>query len=178
MPKPAIIIVPGAFHRPIHYQRLVEHLSKAGFDALAVEMPSVNSSPPRPDWTADANAVREAIVKFLDKGQDVITVAHSFGGVAMSEGVQGLGLEQRVKSGFQTGVRKLVYMCAVALPKGQTHLGQIAPVTEEEIEASKEQQRFAEENGGMGFNEVSSLETCLSGWSLVMLTGYRKELWL
>lgn len=72
----------------------------------------------------------------------------------MSEAVKGLGKEERQKQGYATSVLRLVYMCAMALPKGQTHVGQIKPVTPEEEEREKKQKEYAEENGGMQFTNV------------------------
>lgn len=167
MPNPAIIIIPGAWHTPRHYARLITHLSNHNYSATAVALPSVNSSPPLPTWEEDAHAVRHAITERLDLGQDVIAVAHSFGGVAMSEAVKGLGKEERQKQGYATGVLRLVYMCAMALPKGQTHVGQMRPVTPEEEEREKKQKEYAEKNGGMQFTDVlphpflfSTFQTC------------------
>ena len=140
MAKPVIVIVPGAWHRPQHYQRLIARLTKVGYEAVGVNMPSVDSSPPHKSWDQDAQAVRKVIMKYLDAGDDVITVAHSFGGVAMSEAIKGLGRQDRERDGFQSAVIRLVYMCAMALPKGQSHLGQLVPTTPEEEEMEKKDQ--------------------------------------
>lgn len=156
MSNPAIIIIPGSWHIPRHYARLTTHLSNHNYSATAVALPSVNSSPPLQTWEEDAQAVRQAIMEKLGLGQDVVAIAHSFGGVAMSEAVKGLGKEERQKQGFDTGVLRLVYMCAMALPKGQTHVGQIKPVTPEEEEREKAQKELAEKNGGMQFTNVQS----------------------
>ncbi|KAL4782687.1 hypothetical protein BJX76DRAFT_358741 [Aspergillus varians] len=97
-------------------------------------MPKTTPQPPSPlaTWTEDARAARAAITHELDAGRDVIAVAHSFGGIAMSEAVRGLGKEDRRKTGRDPGMLRLVYMCAMALQKSQAHVGQMAPVTAEE----------------------------------------------
>lgn len=123
-----------------------------------------------PQLDKDAQAVRRAIMANLDTGHDVVAVAHSFGGVAMSEAVKGLGKEARNKQGLPGGVLRLVYMCAMALPEGQTHLGQLQPRTPEEEELERKRQEYGEKHGGMKFTEVCTYSvyfSCL--WSLMRI---------
>jgi thioesterase domain-containing protein len=140
MPKPVIVIVPGAWHRPKHYQKLIDALGTVGYTAVGITMPSVDSSPPHASWDQDAAEVRRVIMEYLDAGKDVIAVGHSFGGVAMSEAVKSLGKGDR--QGLQGAVIRLVYMCAMALPEGQTFLGQMVPATPEEEEIEKQKKSF------------------------------------
>jgi hypothetical protein len=72
----------------------------------------------------------------------------------MSEAVKGLGKEAREKQGLKTGVVRLVYMCAMAMPEGQTHVAQIAPVIPEEEEIERHRQELMKEYGAMKFTEV------------------------
>ncbi|KAF9893552.1 hypothetical protein FE257_010864 [Aspergillus nanangensis] len=157
MSKPVIVIVPGAWHRPEHYQRLVDELAKTGYEAEAVTMPSVDSNPPFKSWDQDAAAVRRVITKYLDAGRDVIPIAHSFGGVSMSEGVKGLGKTVREGQGQHTGVKRMIYMCAMALPKGQSHITQMKPVGAEEEELERERQEAMAKYGGITFTEDGAM---------------------
>ncbi|OOO13791.1 hypothetical protein OAory_01023860 [Aspergillus oryzae] len=155
--NPTIVIVPGSWHCPKHYKYLIDGLAKFNYEAVGVTLPSVNSSPPHASWDQDAQAVREVILKSLDNGNDVIAVAHSFGGVAMSEAVKGLGKEAREKQGLKGGVVRLIYMCAMALPEGQTHVGQIQPQTPEEEELERQRQELQAKYGGMRFTEDGAM---------------------
>lgn len=152
--SPAVVIVPGAWHCPQHYQHLINQLAKFNYTAIGVILPSVNSSPPLASWDQDAQAVRQVIMENLDAGKDVIAVAHSFGGIAMSEAVKSLGKEAREKRGLKQGVLRLVYMCAMALAEGQTHLGQTKPRTPEEEELERQRQEYGEKHRGMQVIEV------------------------
>lgn len=156
MPNPTIIIIPGSWHVPAHYKRLITALSAQNYRALAIPLPSVNSSPPLSTWEEDALAIRKAIMDELGAGRDVIALAHSFGGVAMGEAVKGLGKGDRMRdgSGVQTGVIGLVYMCAMALPKGQSHVGQMVPVGAVEEEIEKERNEYGAKHGGVSMTEV------------------------
>lgn len=162
MPIPTIIIIPGAWHTPAHYTKLITALTAQiqNVTAFAISLPSLNSRPPLPlpkSWKEDADAVRAAIIGELDAGRDVIALAHSYGGVVMGEAVKGLGKGKRVEDELGTrsgGVVGLVYMCAMALPRGQTYVGQMVPVGAEEEEIERERNEYAAKKGGVRMTEV------------------------
>lgn len=154
MPNPTVVIVPGAWHRPAHFQVLIDELAKVHYDTVGVTLPCVDSSPPLPSWDQDAQAIRKVILEKLDAGKDVITLAHSFGGISMSEAVKGLGKKEREAQGLKGGVIKLIYMCAMALPEGQTHLGQMVPASPEEEEIERQNQEMQAQFGGMEVTAV------------------------
>ncbi|KAA8641981.1 hypothetical protein EYZ11_004253 [Aspergillus tanneri] len=154
---PAIIITPGAWHTPRHYQRLIDRLSQHNYPAIGVRLPSVNSSPPLHTWEQDAQAVRGAIMEKLNGGLDVVAVSHSFGGIIMSEAVKGLGKASRQKQGFSTGILRLVYMCSMAIPQGQTHVGQMKAITPEEEKQEKRRRQEADISGGMRYTKDGAI---------------------
>ncbi|KAK9853462.1 Alpha/beta hydrolase family-domain-containing protein [Penicillium brevicompactum] len=158
MSNPSIVIVPGAWHRPAHFQGLIDDLAKVNYEAVGVTMPSVDSSPPLPSWDQDAQAVRQVIMERLDSGKDVVVLAHSFGGIAMSEAAKGLGKKERAAQGLQGGIIRLIYMCSMALPKGQSHIGQLTPQTPEEEELEKQRQELEAKFGGMEITAEGALK--------------------
>ncbi|GAD95939.1 hypothetical protein ANI_1_1316164 [Paecilomyces variotii No. 5] len=141
MSKPVIVLTPGAWHRPEHYKYVIEDLQKLGYEAVGVTLPTVDSNPPLTSWDKDAEAVRMEILKHLDAGKDVIAIAHSYGGLVMSEGVKGLGKKAREEQGQKTGVLKLIYMCAVASQEGKTFAELTKAETEEEIAFDMQRQK-------------------------------------
>ncbi|KAJ5939105.1 alpha/beta-hydrolase [Penicillium verhagenii] len=157
MSKPVIVIVPGAWHRPKHYQKLIDALAVIGYEAVGVTMPCVDSSPPLPSWDQDAAEVRRVIMEYLNAGRDVITIAHSFGGVAMSEAVKGLGRDDRNKQGSSSAVIRLVYMCAIMMPKDQNFFGQMAPATPEEEVAEAQRKSFNSQHAQMSTTEDGAM---------------------
>lgn len=91
-PKPHVIIVMGSFQTPWHYSFLPAALQKAGYEATIVQLPSTGGWTPVPDALAkDVAAVRGAVTAQIEKGNDVIVVAHSQGGVGASGALEGLG---------------------------------------------------------------------------------------
>ncbi|CAI7675410.1 unnamed protein product [Penicillium manginii] len=157
MTKPAIVIVPGSWHRPQHYHYVIDGLKKLRYEAEGVDLPSIDSSPPHSTWENDAEEVRRVISKYLDAGKDVITLAHSFGGIAMSEAVKGLGKNDREKKGLVSSVRQLIYMCAMALPKGQSYATQMVPATPEEEALEKQRNELQEKHGGIQIQPDGSM---------------------
>jgi hypothetical protein len=73
--RPAIIFVPGAFHRAKVYDQVISHLTPSGYDHLeAIDLPSVGQVVGR---DRDIEAVRAAIVEQIDAGRDVLLVGNS-----------------------------------------------------------------------------------------------------
>jgi pimeloyl-ACP methyl ester carboxylesterase len=139
MSKPVIVLVPGAWHRPQHLHKVIDGLEKSGYEAYGVALVSVDSKPPVTSWDKDAEAVREVIVRNLDADKDVIVIAHSYGGMVMSEAVKGLGKKAREEQGLKAGVLRLIYMCAIAPRKGETLQDKTKPATEEEANLAQQQ---------------------------------------
>lgn len=119
-PKPAFVIVPGAWHAPACFEPTTSVLkSKYGYSTTTVELPSVGSElrglPPPQNWDQDVAAVREAISSHLNEGHDVVLVAHSYGGCPASEAAKGLDKWSR---GDKPGIIRLVWIASFALRIG------------------------------------------------------------
>jgi dienelactone hydrolase len=121
--KPTIIIVHGAWHRPIHFQHLSEALTSHGYKVVTPALPSVDKAPEHitPDSQADIEAVRGAILAELDGADgpnDVILVPHSYGGIPASGAVRGLDPQSRASAGKLTSVRAIAAITSFILPEG------------------------------------------------------------
>lgn len=111
--KPTIVFVTGAWHLPHLYAPLIDPLKAAGYSVLAPSLPSVGGI--YDDFIEDVNVVREAVQSAIDKGNDVVVLMHSSGGVIGSEAVA--GLSKREQPTGKHGVVRLVFLCAFALPE-------------------------------------------------------------
>jgi pimeloyl-ACP methyl ester carboxylesterase len=127
MAKPTILIVPGSFAPPTIYDELVRLLKAKGHPAVAVQLPSTSKRMPLAPATMfeDADVIKRAAEALINLGREVIVVAHSYGGVPMTQGLVGVP------------VSKIVYLTAIVPKMGQTNpeaLGQkqeeMPPVTE------------------------------------------------
>lgn len=126
-----IVIVPGAWHSPEHYELLAERLQQAGHPTVSVTLKSVGAEEPLEDFWPDVEAIRAEISKIADAGQEIVVVAHSYRGIPSSQAIEGLDIESRKAAGKSGGVVHLVYLAAFCVPEGGslsgTFGGQDAP---------------------------------------------------
>ncbi|OLN88645.1 hypothetical protein CCHL11_01691 [Colletotrichum chlorophyti] len=120
--KPVIVLAPGAWHSPEHFQDIRDELHQRGWSTKSVRYPSVGAEPPKKGMLDDAAAVRTLLQELVDQGRQVILVAHSYGGVVCAEAVNGLGYKQRAKENKPGGVILFLYLAAFVAPKGQSIL--------------------------------------------------------
>ena len=116
--KPTIVIVPGAWHTPAHFDPLTSRLEKAGYTVHVVSLPSIGDNPTTTDFNSDVALIATTIQNAADQGEEVIVVVHSAGGVTGSEAVQNLTKSDRRNSEKEGGVVRMVYLCAFAAPEG------------------------------------------------------------
>ncbi|PGH19700.1 hypothetical protein AJ80_03855 [Polytolypa hystricis UAMH7299] len=112
--KPTIVFVPGAWHTPAGYDKLLPLLHAAGYATTAVDLPSVGASPGVPDFSADVTAIRNTVSGLVELlGRDVVVVSHSYGGVPATEALRGLSKQDQRAQGGKGGVVGLAYVAAI-----------------------------------------------------------------
>ncbi|EPE30397.1 alpha/beta-Hydrolase [Glarea lozoyensis ATCC 20868] len=117
--KPTFLIVPGAWHPSSAYQILADQLNAANCTAVIATHPSLNSKEPSSVTCAqDAQAVRSVLLSLLDKNEDVVVVAHSYGCVTGSGAAYGLSKASRAKAGKRSGVIGIVCIAGFLLHGG------------------------------------------------------------
>jgi alpha-beta hydrolase superfamily lysophospholipase len=116
--KPVIAIVQGAWHRAIHYQGLVQSLTNNGFTVLQPDNVTAGKDEDIKGKTHldDVEAIRKSLQPLLDKGQRIILVCHSYGGIPGSAAVEGYQVHEREAKGLPGGISHVVYIAAFALP--------------------------------------------------------------
>jgi alpha-beta hydrolase superfamily lysophospholipase len=123
--KPSLVFCPGAWHLPSCFTPTVDLLSAAGYNTSLVSLPSVGSElrgeEPLQNWDADVAAVRATVLSHVNRGEDVVLIVHSYGGLVGSEAAKGLDRKNRDKPG-QGAIVAMVYLAALALDVGQSIL--------------------------------------------------------
>lgn len=114
--KPAIVLIPGAWHTPEGFTPLITLLSIAGYPCIPVSLPSTGAHPSHPDFSKDVAHVRNIVTTLVEAGKDVVLVMHSGGGIPGSESVRSLSKSERQNEGKEGGVIRLVYI-GILLPK-------------------------------------------------------------
>ena len=136
MSKPSILLIPGSFALPSFYHEVVDAVAK-DYSIKALHLPSVGLAPktPRegapPSMYDDAAFIAKEAEKLADEGKDVILVAHSYGGIPVSESTKGLSKEERKASGKKGGIVHLAYMTVLLPAVGMSAVGLLADVPAE-----------------------------------------------
>ncbi|KAK0384045.1 hypothetical protein NLU13_8134 [Sarocladium strictum] len=107
-----VIFVPGAWHPARTFQAVGDHLERAGLNIDYVDLPSVGAEQPLTDFTKDVEAIRERITLAASKGQKVILVAHSYGGIPSAEALSAFGADG--------AVAHFVLCCSFIIPKDKS----------------------------------------------------------
>lgn len=118
-PKPTIVLVPGAWHKPEAFQPLTSLLESAGYTCIGVDLASVGAKTPLEGTKEDIEAIKNVITPEVEADRDVVVLMHSYGSVPAGEAVKGLDQASRRKDGGRGGVTHLFYCAAFAPPKGK-----------------------------------------------------------
>jgi pimeloyl-ACP methyl ester carboxylesterase len=106
-PEPVVILVHGAWHGSWAWADVVERLSAEGVRCVALDLPSKGLDPDAlGDLRDDAEAVRAAIA---GAAGPALVVAHSYGGLPVSEGA--------------AGAAHIVFVTAFVIEPGESLLG-------------------------------------------------------
>ncbi|KAF2791431.1 alpha/beta-hydrolase [Melanomma pulvis-pyrius CBS 109.77] len=120
--NPTIVLIPGAWHQPVHYGLLMAAFKNYNYDVVTSKMPSVGSSTPK----AQSVAVDSAFIKNnlllpqINAGKDVLLVMHSYGGCPGADAAKGLSKIERKAAGKKGGIIGLVFMCAFVANEGDS----------------------------------------------------------
>jgi surfactin synthase thioesterase subunit len=105
MTLPSLLIVPGAWHKPDHFRRLVDELS--GIDVHTVTLTSSGDDPAAlRDMYTDAELIAQAAASI---DGPVVVLAHSYGGVPTTQGLR-----------YARNVRHIIYLAAWQLRAGES----------------------------------------------------------
>lgn len=120
--NPTVVLVPGAWHSPIHYSALIACLKLAGYDTVSARNPSCDSTDPNAQSVAgDAAEIRNnLILPQIDAGNDVVLAVHSYGGQPGAVAAKGLSKAERQAAGLKGGVIGLIFICAFIAEEGQS----------------------------------------------------------
>jgi len=118
--KPTVIFVPGAWHTPEGYGKVMGLLEKEGYKCIGVNLASVGAEPPLKDTSEDIKVIRNAIASEVEQEHDVVVAVHSYGGVPGCDAIKGFTRADQEAKGKKGGVVKLLFICAFALPEGMS----------------------------------------------------------
>ncbi|KAL4967009.1 alpha/beta hydrolase [Aspergillus stella-maris] len=114
--RPTIVFIPGAWHTPATFDLLLPPLHAAGYPTTSVHLPSTGAVGPV-KYAEDVSAIRKVVAGLVEMGQEVVVVAHSYGGCPSTDAVAGLGRKNRTLN-LVGGVTQLIYIAGLVPTKG------------------------------------------------------------
>jgi hypothetical protein len=137
MAKPTIVLSTGSFGYPSAYDAVVSLLKPHNITMHIPHLPTVGPAPkqgrdgPAPSMFEDAKLLASTCEKLADEGKDIVLMAHSYGGIPMTECVKGLTKREREAQGRKGGIVRLGYVTAMVAPVGRACMDLLAEVPEE-----------------------------------------------
>jgi len=101
--SPTLILVPGSWHTPAVWDKVVGYLNAQNFKSVPVSLPSCSSNPSA-TFGDDIKAVRKAITAETETGRDVVLVVWSYGGQVGNSAIKGLTNAEDKSHGRVLGV--------------------------------------------------------------------------
>ena len=98
-------------------------MEKEGYKTDYVYLPSVGPEEHLPNFQADVDEVRKHVEQAVDKGEYVMVVVHSYGGIPTSQALEGLDVTSRQAANLKGGVVQLFFCCSFVVKEGQSLLG-------------------------------------------------------
>lgn len=115
--KPIIVIVPGSFHRPIHYRSIAEPLRAQGYEVLSFDLAVCGESvDPNLSFFDDAAVIKEHLLPLLDEGKKAVIVSHSYGSLPVSALIDGQTVAERTEKGLKGGISAVISIAGFAFP--------------------------------------------------------------
>ncbi|KAI2934668.1 hypothetical protein CBS63078_1218 [Aspergillus niger] len=105
-PLPTLIFIPGAWHQPTCYSKLITHLQTHHPDlhCTTITLPSTTGDPAA-TFKDDLDATRAAIItETIHHGRNVVLIAHSYGGMVANSAIKGFTSPSSSSSGIIIGL--------------------------------------------------------------------------
>ncbi|KAL3443001.1 Alpha/beta hydrolase fold-1 [Aspergillus insuetus] len=128
--KPLLVILPGAFHTPESYRKVVDPLRASGYEVIGVDyLVTAKSSEPDPNpnlsFTDDAAALREKLTPLFDEGREAVLISHSYGSRPTTHTAVGQTTVERKRRGESGGVAAVINIAGFAFPaRGKNIMGE------------------------------------------------------
>jgi pimeloyl-ACP methyl ester carboxylesterase len=121
--KPTIVLIPGSFcSGALQWDPVINKLHNAGYETLAVELPTVGppSTAPAKNMADDAAHIHGIVEALADDGKDVLLAMSSYGGIPGTQALTNVTRKERKEQGKEGGVTGLVYVASVLVNEGES----------------------------------------------------------
>ncbi|KAK4561626.1 hypothetical protein LTR86_004305 [Recurvomyces mirabilis] len=117
---PVLFLVPGAATYPTFYDDFKQHVSSTGLDFHTVQLRTVEARTPAATLADDVELLRSHLADLCEQDREIILMAHSYGGMPMTESAKGFAKVDRQRLGHKGGIVHLIYITAIAAEVGQS----------------------------------------------------------
>ncbi|KAL4881228.1 Alpha/beta hydrolase fold-1 [Aspergillus karnatakaensis] len=117
--KPTLIFAPGSWYPTSSFDPLTTLLNSHGYETHTVAFPSITQATTVKDLSSDIAAVRALVEPEVQKGRDVVVIAHSWAGLPVNSALEGLLKTDSHEQG-KGGVVKLLFISAFIPEIGQS----------------------------------------------------------
>ncbi|KAJ5606123.1 hypothetical protein N7510_008904 [Penicillium lagena] len=115
--KPIVVIVPGAFHKPIHYRKITALLRSQGHEVIPYDLASCGDNvDPEVTFIDEAAEIQKKLVPLLDEGREAVIFSHSYGSLPATHSTEGLTAVERAEKGLKGGIIGVVNLAGFAFP--------------------------------------------------------------
>ena len=111
------MLVHGAYSSPELFGPIKTKLEALSYDVVTVQLPTSDRISADKTVNDDVEAIRSAIIPYIDGGKEVVIATHSYGGIPGCASTEGLSVKERAAQGKRGGFRAILFMAAFALPK-------------------------------------------------------------
>jgi pimeloyl-ACP methyl ester carboxylesterase len=123
MSKPTLVFVHGSWHSPEHFGPLINNLQSHGYKCSPVSLPSTQTpDTPPATFADDCSAIRKTVVEELDSGNNVVVIAHSYGGLPTNNALHGLHAASRSANQSKNHVQAIIFVAAAPMPPGRSFI--------------------------------------------------------
>lgn len=118
--KPIIVIIPGAFHKPIHYCKISKLLQSDGYEVLEVShIVCGDKVDPEKTFFDDAAEIRKKLIPLSDQGRHAVIMSHSYGSLPATASVEGQTVIERAERGLVGGIVAVISIAGFVFYHGR-----------------------------------------------------------
>lgn len=123
--KPVLVIVPGAYHRPVHYRKVIDPLRTQGYEVLSFDLAVCGEEVGTElSFFDDAALIKAHLLPLLDEGKKAVVISHSYGSLPVTALVDGQTVSERTEKGLNGGIAAVINIAGFVFPvRGKSVLG-------------------------------------------------------
>ncbi|KAF5986175.1 pyrethroid hydrolase [Fusarium coicis] len=107
-----VLLVHGAWHRPLHYRLLIQAFQQQDFIVLAPPLASsgYDDSVDGKTYHDDVKRIHDVVLPYVNSGRKVIGIGHSYGAIPLTVAIEGHSIAEREKKGLPGGFSSVIYV--------------------------------------------------------------------